>query len=83
MTSLPPNTQYRLSARVAVMFLGYTLVTMGKRISLMMGLHKAGLQTREIMVNVGVSEGSMRNWVKRFKNNGGLELPSAEPKPSP
>ena len=46
---------------------------MGKRKSLMpvaiaqiIGLHKIGLQTREIVANVGVSERSVRNWVKRF-----------------
>ena len=46
-------------------------------------LHKAGLRTREIVVNVDVSERSVRNCVKCFKDNGGVELPSAKPRPGP
>ena len=34
-------------------------------------------------MNVGVSERSVRNWVKRFKDNGGVQLPSAKPRPGP
>ncbi|MPC36807.1 hypothetical protein E2C01_030273 [Portunus trituberculatus] len=33
------------------------------------------------VVNVGVSEQSVRNWVKRFKDDGGVELLSAKPWP--
>lgn len=52
-------------------------------IALIIGLHKAGLQTSEIVADVSVSERSVRNWVKRFKDNGGVELPSAKPWPCP
>ncbi|MPC30336.1 hypothetical protein E2C01_023597 [Portunus trituberculatus] len=45
------------------------------------GFHRAGLQTREIVVKVGVSEGSVIKWLRRFKDDGGVELPSAKPWP--
>ena len=47
-------------------------------IAQIIGLHKADLQTREIVVNVGVSERSVRNWVKHFKDKS-VELLSAKP----
>ncbi|MPC25020.1 Peroxisomal N(1)-acetyl-spermine/spermidine oxidase [Portunus trituberculatus] len=39
------------------------------------------LQTIEIVVNVGVSEGPVKNWVEHFKDNSGLKLLSAKPRP--
>lgn len=63
---------------------------MGKKKSLtpetvahIIGLHKAGFQTKDIVSNVGVSERSVRNWVRSFKDGGGVELPSPKPRPGP
>lgn len=39
-------------------------------------LHKAGLKTREIVANVGMSERSVKKWVKRF--DGDVKLASTK-----
>ena len=50
-------------------------------IAQMIGLHKTGLQTREIVVNVGVSEQSVKNWVKCLKREWWSGVLSAKPQP--
>lgn len=52
-------------------------------IAQIIGLHKAGHQTKEIVENVGVCERSVRNWVRRFKDGGGVNLPVGKPRPGP
>ncbi|MPC32676.1 hypothetical protein E2C01_026001 [Portunus trituberculatus] len=52
-------------------------------IAQIIGLYKAGFQTRETVANVGISERSVRNWMKCFKDDGGTDLPSAKPLPGP
>lgn len=47
-------------------------------IAQIVGLHKAGHPTREIVREVGVCERSVRNWVKKFKDGGGVELPGTK-----
>lgn len=47
------------------------------------GFYKAGLQTREIVVNVVVSEGYVGNWVKLFRDDGGFEILSVKLQPGP
>lgn len=63
---------------------------MGKKKSLkpetiaqIIGLHKGGFQTKDIVSTIGVCERSVRNWVKRFKDGGGVEMPEAKPHPGP
>ena len=41
-------------------------------------LHKAGLQTKEIVKQTGVCERSVRKYVARFRQGGGKEIPTQE-----
>ncbi|MPC98227.1 hypothetical protein E2C01_093586 [Portunus trituberculatus] len=47
----------------------------------MSGLHKAVPQKGEIVANVGLSERSLRNWLKHFKEEDGVKLLSTKPWP--
>ena len=52
-----------------------------KTIAQIIGLHKAGHPTREIVATTGASERSVRNWVRRSRDGGGEEMVYHKPRP--
>ena len=70
-----------LSEASIVVDMGNNKLLTTEVIAQIIALKESGLQTKQILEQIGASHRSVRRWVAKFSRNGGVELPKHEKPP--